>query len=239
MKKVIKRSLIGVGIIISLLVMMNAWMGYQVNKQIKTCTPIETQKITNEISSVKDKHVNIYFIKHQSGYIAIDAGMDQEEISKELKKVNIKPEMVTAVLLTHSDQDHVGGINLFKNAVVYLSEIEEQMINGSTPRFLFFKNKLEREYTTVKDQQILNISGLSIKAISTSGHTPGSISYLVDKKYLFTGDALSIKKGQLESFIPMFTMDMDTHLDSIAKLKKNTVPQIDYIFSAHHGYLKK
>ncbi|MGZ5540013.1 MAG: hypothetical protein ACXW1O_08215 [Halobacteriota archaeon] len=42
------------------------------------------------------------------------------------------------MFLTHTDNDHVGGLNLFKNADVYLSIDEEQMINRTTPRFVGF-----------------------------------------------------------------------------------------------------
>ena len=65
---------------------------------------------------IKDEFVNMYLIKDSLGYIAIDAGKDLMVIETELHKLNIKPEEVIAVFLTHSDMDHVAGIPLFKNA---------------------------------------------------------------------------------------------------------------------------
>ncbi|MGD1974571.1 MAG: MBL fold metallo-hydrolase [Desulfobacterales bacterium] len=50
------------------------------------------------------------------------------------------------------------------------------------------------EYRGVNDQDIFRFAneGPEIKAIHTPGHTPGSTSYLIDDKYLVTGDTIFI-----------------------------------------------
>lgn len=50
------------------------------------------------------------------------------------------------------------------------------------------------EYRNVYDQEVFNFStgGPEIKAIHTPGHTPGSTCYLIDDKYLVTGDTVFI-----------------------------------------------
>ena len=50
------------------------------------------------------------------------------------------------------------------------------------------------EYRGVNDQDIFRFTneGPEIKAIHTPGHTPGSTSYLLDNKYLVTGDTVFI-----------------------------------------------
>jgi glyoxylase-like metal-dependent hydrolase (beta-lactamase superfamily II) len=50
------------------------------------------------------------------------------------------------------------------------------------------------EYQGASDQDVFHFSrgGPEIKAIHTPGHTPGSTSYLIDDKYLVSGDAILI-----------------------------------------------
>jgi glyoxylase-like metal-dependent hydrolase (beta-lactamase superfamily II) len=50
------------------------------------------------------------------------------------------------------------------------------------------------EYRGVNDQDIFQFTneGPEIKAIHTPGHTPGSTSYLIDNKYLVSGDTVFI-----------------------------------------------
>ena len=52
----------------------------------------------------------------------------------------------------------------------------------------------EFEYKAVDDQETFSFSqgGPEIKALHMPGHTPGSTSYLIDGKYLVTGDTIFI-----------------------------------------------
>lgn len=91
-------------------------------------TPVETGQISEHGYAIKDEFVNMYLIKDSLGYIAIDAGKDIKVIETELKKLNIKPEEVIAVFLTHSDMDHVAGLPLFTNAKLYMARNEEKCL---------------------------------------------------------------------------------------------------------------
>ena len=50
------------------------------------------------------------------------------------------------------------------------------------------------EYKNLEDEEIFHFSkgGPEIKAIHMPGHTPGSTSYLIDRRYLITGDTVFI-----------------------------------------------
>jgi glyoxylase-like metal-dependent hydrolase (beta-lactamase superfamily II) len=142
---------------------------------------------------------------------------------------------VAAVFLTHADSDHTGGLPVFANADVYLPSEEEQMINGRTARlFFFFKNELGRKHKPIGDGQTVEIDGVTVTAILTPGHTPGSTSYLVDGQYLFAGDNLSLKSGKAGVFSEMINMDSDVQRESLKKLAR--LEGIRYVFTAHHGY---
>ena len=91
---------------------------------------IPTKVINNQVFAVKDSFVNMYLIKKNDKYIAVDAGNNIKNIERELKKLKIDIDKVAAVFLTHADSDHVAAVNLFKNAEVYISRDEEQMMKG-------------------------------------------------------------------------------------------------------------
>lgn len=203
--------------------------------EMKKLDTVETKEVVNNIFSVKDTFVNLYLIKDSTQYIAIDAGNDLEAISGELKKLNIDPEKIIALFLTHTDGDHVAAIKLFKNAKVYLSRQEEQLLTGKKSRFLIFGTKIDTKvYSLIDDQQIINIGKTKIKGILTPGHTPGSMCYLVNDKYLFTGDALSLKNGKIDRFNELFNTDTKMAYTSMAKI--TGITGAEYIFTAHHGY---
>ena len=179
--------------------------------------------------------MNFYLIKQGEKYIAIDAGYNKKRVAGELEKLNVNPADVKAVLLTHSDGDHVASLELFTNAVIYLAKEEEQMINGETARFPMVHNKISREeYNLIEDQDTFYIGDLSIKAILTPGHTPGSVSYQINDKYLFIGDLLSINDGKIGRFNNFFNMDSEQAAVSIGKITK--LPDVEYIFTGHYGF---
>ena len=152
----------------------------------------------------------------------------------ELKKLNIKPEKIIAVLLTHTDGDHVAAISNFKNAKIYLAREEEQMINGTTTKLGRSNDIGTKEYTLLDDQQILKLRNLRIKCILTPGHTPGSMCYLINGKYLFVGDAFGMKNGKIDKPNDFFSKDMKTAILSFQKIKN--LPDATCIFTAHNGY---
>lgn len=235
MKRTLKGILAGLGTVVILIVLLLGGYMIKAKSEIKTLSPVETMEIVSNLFSVKDSFVNLFLIKDSSQYIAIDAGNNLEAISGELKKLNIDPEKIIAVLLTHTDGDHVAAIKLFRNAKVYLSRPEEQLLNGKKSRFFIFGNRIDtKTYTLIDDQQVINIGNTRIKGILTPGHTAGSMCYLVNDKYLFTGDALSLKNGKIDRFNEFFNVDTKTAIASMANI--TAIPEAEYILTAHHGY---
>jgi hydroxyacylglutathione hydrolase len=233
-KKSIKKGLIAAGLILLPFVLLCGVKTCELAADFRKMAALETQEIIPGVFSVKDSNVNLYLLKGTAGYIAIDSGNGPEPVRKELLKLGIDPAAVTTVLLTHADSDHTGGLALFRNAQIYLPREEEQMIDGRTARFLFFKNKLSQKYTLVDDNQSLEIDGLQIKAILTPGHTPGATCYLVNGQYLFSGDTMSLKSGKVGIFSKNINMDSKTQFESLQKIAR--LQGIKYIFTAHHGY---
>lgn len=235
MKKIFKRVLVGIILFIVTIGLLIFGFMLKVKSEMKIMTPVETQQIVENIFSVRDTFVNMYLIKDGDQYVAIDAGNNADNVAYELKKLKITPDKIIAVFLTHTDADHVAAIKIFKNAQVYLSKPEGQLLNGDKSRFLFFGNKIAtKEYLLIEDQKLFNIGNITVKGILTPGHTIGSMCYLVDDKYLFTGDALSLKAGKIDKFNTFSNMDSQTALESMGIIAN--IPTVEYIFTAHYGF---
>ena len=84
------------------------------------------------------------------------------------------------------------------------------------------------------DQQTLKIGNITIRGIETPGHTPGSMSYLVNNKYLFVGDAFGLKNGKIDKPNKFFSGDMETAIKSFDNI--SDLSDVEYIFTAHNGY---
>ena len=215
------------------------------NRTIPLNKPLPTQLIINGIYVIKNKFANFYLIQERDQYIAIDAGNNPDITISEMKKLNIDPQKVKAVFLTHSDPDHIACVGLFPSAEIFLSRQEEQLINGKKNRFLIYSNSSSwkkvmggRDYKVLNDNQVVNFSNIKIKAISTPGHTIGSMCYLVNDEILFTGDALSLKNGKVDWDVDLcdtlYIMDVKSYKLSLKKLA--SITNIKYIFTAHYGF---
>lgn len=234
MKKVISRSLISLGIILGLLFIISFTFFIKMQSEISQMKPLPTKNIVDGIYAINNSYVNFYLIQRDNQLIAIDAGTDSNKTSLEMKKLNLNPEKVVAVFLTHTDSDHVAALRIFKNAKIYISNDEQQMVDGHTHRQLFFNNSLKYPHQILIDNSITKLFNTTIKAIWTPGHTPGSMSYLVDGQYLFTGDTLSLHNGKVAIFNPFFNMNSEAEKQSIHNLANCST--VKYIFTAHYGY---
>jgi glyoxylase-like metal-dependent hydrolase (beta-lactamase superfamily II) len=235
MKKKFKIVLFVLGTLIALVLIIGGYFFYKFNSETKKMHPVATGKIVDNIYAIKDEFVNMYLIKDSNQYIAIDAGKDIDVVASELKKLDINPDMVIAVLLTHTDMDHVAGVPLFKNAKIYISKQEEMMLTGEKQKIPGVSNSLSRkDYIKLDDKQLLKIGKENTFTILTEGHTTGSMCYQVNDKYLFTGDILSIVDGKLGPSVKFFDLDHEMAIKSISKITK--LPNVEYIFTAHFGY---
>jgi hydroxyacylglutathione hydrolase len=235
MNKTVKRVLIGVGILTVTLVVIMGGFYFKMKSEIEKMHVLETRQLTTNVYSIKDSYVNMFLVKDSNNYVAVDAGADVATIRKELKKLRIDSAKVVAVFLTHGDGDHTAALSMFKEAKIYLSKDEEQMINGKTAKMLFIHNSISRkDYTLLEDQQLLTVGKVKVKGIMTPGHTPGSMSYLINDSLLFVGDAFGVKQGKVIKPNSFFSMNMKQAIQSFDKI--SNLPTAIYIFTAHTGF---
>ncbi len=208
--------------------------------------PIKTSIINENLSCIRQNDVNLFIYTKNNTSIAIDAGYKNDlNLLSELEELNIKNEGIQSVFITHGDIDHVGGLlskeRFAPKACVYIHEFEEDMILGREKRFKFgiFKLKnpviFEGRYTKLIDKEVIEISGIKIECFHTPGHTRGHSCYLVDDRYLFTGDSIAVNENGGYCFFDFYNMNTKENIASLNYLKTTIEDKNIEVFTSHNG----
>jgi glyoxylase-like metal-dependent hydrolase (beta-lactamase superfamily II) len=162
------------------------------------------REIIKNIFHVGDSGCSVYLIDTQSneGLVLIDCGMNLEMIKK-ISKLNLNPMEIKHCIITHFHIDHIGACydlkQYNKKVKFYAHEldaeaIEEKGHDRKTAAIWYGVNynpvKLEKKLKG--DLETLKFGAFEFQCIHTPGHTPGSISILIEtednKKLLFGQD---------------------------------------------------
>ena len=204
--------------------------------QRKRLQLIPTGQITENIYTIKTGSVNLYLYKKGSDWLAIDSGFGASILKREFSFLGINPNEITSLFLTHSDFDHASGLPVFQNAQIYLSSNEEPMITRKVARKygVIYNKKINRAYKLLKGDDEVMAGTVKVRAIETPGHTPGSMSYLIEDKLLFVGDAFKLIDGRACPNSPLYCMDKEKQEESIKNLAQ--LKNVHSVFTAHGGY---
>ncbi|WP_433800109.1 MBL fold metallo-hydrolase [Actinomycetospora sp. CA-084318] len=124
---------------------------------------------------------NVWILGDSSEVVVIDAAHDAQAIRKAVGDRN-----VTAILCTHSHNDHVNAAPALSKALdaPILLNPEDRVVWDLTHPDLEPDGRLE-------DGETFTIAGIDLKMIHTPGHSPGSTCfYAPDLGVVFTGDTL-------------------------------------------------
>ena len=119
-----------------------------------------------------------YLIASSKGREALIIDPVLENVEDYLKLLNELDLKLVKVIDTHIHADHVTGASKLKNKTKCVTIMGE-----NTPA--------DSVEIKVKDEEIIKLDHLKIKALYTPGHTSDSYSFLMDN-YLFSGDTLLI-----------------------------------------------
>ncbi|MCD6099620.1 MAG: MBL fold metallo-hydrolase [Candidatus Marinimicrobia bacterium] len=135
---------------------------------------------------------NSYLLERKEECVVIDPGLEKELMVKEIKGCG---KALTGIIGTHCHPDHIGAVSFLKKefgAPFYL-HIDEKPYLGSFKEIANFIGIFDVEVPVVdvfiKSEGKLEVGGFAFEVIHTPGHTPGSVSLLLDG-VLFTGDTL-------------------------------------------------
>ena len=144
------------------------------------------------------------FIVGATGVILVDAKstVDSEKgVIAEIAKVT--PKTVNTVLITHSDNDHVGGLAAFPPGLTIIAQdnCKKEMQASAGSRNPAPQDRLPTKTFTKSDK--LTADGIRIRLYHwAAGHTSGdTVVYLPDQKVVFGGDLLAGAPDRAETLI--------------------------------------
>ncbi len=194
--------------------------------------PLNTGRIDEHVSCVREWVANIFFYTKDGVTIMIDAGYNYERLKEKMGWLDIDPSSINHILITHQDTDHVGALErdsdlLFRDATVYIGEIENAYLTGEKHRKVIHglyrlpQVRMDNERRLLQDGQVLDIEGIRVECILVPGHTWGHMVYLVDDTYLFSGDAIWFGADGGYSFIAALAESNRLSVQSLGKLETN------------------
>ena len=193
--------------------------------------PLNTGRIDQRVACVREWVANIFFYTKNGVTIMIDAGYNYDRLREKMGWLDIDPASIQHILITHQDTDHVGALEtdsaqLFRNATVYIGEIENRYLTGEARRKVIHglyklpMVKTNNQRVLLRDGEILTIGDIKIECILVPGHTWGHMVYLIDDEYLFTGDTIWFGADGGYSFIATLAEDNKLAVRSLAALEK-------------------
>jgi len=181
---------------------------------------------------------NCYLIHHAQGWFLWDTGLPDalaalpdgakdpntgfvtkraKTLASELDALGVKASDVKAMAISHTHPDHVGNVEEFPQAMLYVQKAEYDWPNANgTPRF-----KPEHPVTKLEGDHDVFGDG-SVVIISTPGHTPGHQSLLVRLPktgvVVLSGDAAHFKANWDNRRVPGPNFNKEQTLASMQRI---------------------
>lgn len=148
-----------------------------------------------ECYMVSEFGTNCYFVinNETKEMLVIDPGDNAPMLIDTIEREQIKP---VAVLLTHGHLDHADAAEALAkrfDVKIYAHEAEKETLQDSRMNLtaVFGEARTYHADVFVRDEEVLDFIGCSIKVLFTPGHTPGGCCYyFTDQRILFSGDTL-------------------------------------------------
>ena len=193
--------------------------------------PLNTGWIDENLACVREWVANIFFYRKNGTILMIDAGYNYDRLEEKMGWLGIDPASIRHILITHQDTDHVGAVEadspgLFRKATLYIGETENKYLTGAVRRKVIYhlyklpQVSIPNEKVLLKDEQVFYIDDIKIECFLVPGHTWGHMVYLVDDRYLFTGDTLWFGADGGYSFISSLAEDNKLAVKSLAALEQ-------------------
>jgi glyoxylase-like metal-dependent hydrolase (beta-lactamase superfamily II) len=178
-----------------------------------------------------------YIIKHGDDYLLWDTGHSMTapnvapkvSIVDQLAKLDIKPDQIKYVGISHYHADHTGQVASFPKATLLIGAKEWEAITAPKPaegvNFKPFESWIKGDSKVEAlplDKDVFGDG--SVIVLRTPGHTPGHQSLLVKLAQtgavILSGDAVHFRENLESDGVPAFNYDRAQTLASMDRIKK-------------------
>jgi glyoxylase-like metal-dependent hydrolase (beta-lactamase superfamily II) len=169
-----------------------------------------------------------YLVRSRDEAVVVDASRDVERYEALAARLGVR---ITAILDTHIQADHVSG------GPALAARVGAPYSVSAGPGF-----ELRHAVEPLRDGGEFHLGGrsgvtLGVRVIETPGHTPGSTSFLLDGRYLLTGDTVfvgSVGRPDLGGHVVEWGRALFRSLKRLGSLPDGTV-----VLPAHYAGVRE
>ncbi len=178
-----------------------------------------------------------YVVRHGADVMVWDTGYlpgsvpnaTNKPLADLLRQVDVKPEEVKFVGISHFHADHTGQLAALKNATLLIGKGDWDGITANPPMaganakgFAEWIDEKRKVEPLTGDKDVFNDG--SVMILRAPGHTPGHSLLLVRLKetgpVLLSGDAVHFRENYLMEGVPGFNVDRAQTIASIQRMKQ-------------------
>ncbi|WP_085715244.1 N-acyl homoserine lactonase family protein [Pseudomonas sp. B28(2017)] len=233
--------------------------GRSVTHDMSIWTPGQNIGKTAEFSS------SCWLVKHAEDWLLWDAGVPDasandpkgwtisrfntyyldKTLAAQLDEINLTPNDITYLGLSHIHGDHIGNVKLFPGAKVLMQRAEYEWMNSGdgantdTDQMKALARELigtPKHLMLVEGDMDIFGDG-SVRLISTPGHTPGHQTLLVNLKntgsIILAGDVAHLARNFSDNVVPTLNTDKKDSIESMRRIRTLLSEQKATLFLGH------
>jgi N-acyl homoserine lactone hydrolase len=197
---------------------------------------------------------NCYLIKHAQGWFLWDTGIPDavagmpdglvpsdpkavtwrrpKTLAAQLDQIGVKPSDIKAMAVSHTHPDHIGNVEMFPTAMLYVQKAEYDWPGANNqPRF-----KAEHPVTKLDGDRDVFGDG-NVVILSTPGHTPGHQSLLVKLPktgaVVLSGDAVHFRDNWDNRRVPSMNASKEQTTASMQKIAETLTKEKAQLWINH------